>query len=68
VYPSALALGDGDRKEAEDLAFAVVAIAHGYAMLLLSGTFGPVDDAVEETVARASRAAQDLVRGRLIGS
>ena len=66
VYPSALALGD--REEAEELALAVVAIAPGYAMLLLSGTFGPVDDAVEETVARSSRAAQDLVRGRLIGS
>jgi hypothetical protein len=51
VYPPALALGDGDRKEAEELALAVVAVAHGYAMILLSGTFGPVDDAVEETLA-----------------
>ena len=64
VFRPAVELCGGDAGEAEALAVAIAAIAHGYSMFLLDGTFGAVDDAADEVVARASRAVLDLVRGR----
>jgi AcrR family transcriptional regulator len=54
----------GDDNAAEDLAFAVVATAHGHAMLLVDKAFGDSENAVEAAVAKASNATLALVSGR----
>lgn len=56
-------LSDGDELS-EDLAGAVEATAHGYAMLLLDGSFGHGAEAVEHAADRAARATLALVAGR----
>jgi AcrR family transcriptional regulator len=57
-------LSHGEKDTGEDLALAIAAAAHGLAVLLLAGAFGPVADAVDDVAARASGAALALVRGR----
>jgi AcrR family transcriptional regulator len=49
--------------DADELAIAVEAAAHGYATLLLDGAFGPREAAVELASERAARAAQALALG-----
>lgn len=61
---SVLALSNGDEAAARDLTTAVEATAHGHAMLLLDGDFGPGRGAVEDAADRAARATLALVRGR----
>ena len=46
--------------DAADLAFSVVASAHGYATLLLEGTFGAPETALAATIERAEAAARKL--------
>jgi AcrR family transcriptional regulator len=58
------ALTDGDVSATDDLATAVEAGAHGHAMLLLDGSFGDGDCAVEEAAERAAGATLALVEGR----
>jgi len=60
----ATSLFDGDEQAGEALALAVLATAHGHAMLLLDGAFGPDTDAVGQAMARAHAAALGLVSGR----
>lgn len=55
------AVADGDRDE---LATAIEAAAHGYAMLLLDGSFGRGMQAAEVAAAKAARATLALVEGR----
>ena len=62
-YASIGSLADGDVAR-EELAIAVEAAAHGYAMLLLDGSFDPSDDAIEAAAARAGRAVSALVESR----
>jgi AcrR family transcriptional regulator len=64
LLDSVCALSNGDEAAARDLATAVEATAHGHAMLLLDGDFGPGRRAVEEAADRAARATLALVRGR----
>ena len=51
----------------DELAVAVEAVAHGYAMLLLDGAFGPLEAAVELASERAARATRALVLGLTSG-
>jgi AcrR family transcriptional regulator len=53
-----------DQTEADDLATAIEATAHGHAVLLLDGDFGPGREGVEEAADRAERATLALVYGR----
>jgi AcrR family transcriptional regulator len=55
---------DGDAVEAEALSDAIEASAHGYAMLLTDGEYGPGADVVGATAARATAAARALIAGR----
>ena len=57
------ALADRDT-EADDLAAAVEATAHGHAMLMLDGRFGQGPGASEEAAERAALATLALVEGR----
>jgi AcrR family transcriptional regulator len=59
-----LAVCDGDAAEAEALADAVEATAHGYAMLLTDGEYGTGPDAVNAAAAKAIASAQALIAGR----
>jgi AcrR family transcriptional regulator len=54
----------GGAAPSEDLATAVEAVAHGHAMLLLDGSFGQGDQAVELAAERAARATLALVESR----
>jgi hypothetical protein len=58
------AVAGADAPAAESLAAAVEAAAHGYAMLLLDGSFGAPDEAVEQAAGRAGRTTLALVEGR----
>jgi AcrR family transcriptional regulator len=49
---------------ADDLAIAVEATAHGYALLLLDGDFGETGEATELAAERAARATLALVESR----
>jgi hypothetical protein len=49
---------------ADDLSAAVEAVAHGHAMLLLDGSYGPRAEAVDPAAERAARATLALVAGR----
>jgi AcrR family transcriptional regulator len=57
------ALSDAETP-ADELARAVEASAHGFAMLLLDGSYGTGDDAIETAAERAARAVLALVEGR----
>jgi hypothetical protein len=55
---------DGDAAEAEALADAVEASAHGYATLLIDGEYGEGPDAVNAAAAKATASARALIAGR----
>jgi AcrR family transcriptional regulator len=55
---------EGDTAEADALADAVEATAHGHAMLLIDGEYGPGPDAVDAAVAKVIASAQALIAGR----
>jgi AcrR family transcriptional regulator len=55
---------DGDAVAAEALSDAIEASAHGYAMLLTDGEYGPGADVVGAAAARATAAARALIAGR----
>ena len=55
---------DGDAAVANDLADAVEATAHGYAMLLIDGEYGEGLDAVNAAAAKAIASARALIAGR----
>ncbi|HEY2550430.1 MAG TPA: TetR/AcrR family transcriptional regulator [Streptosporangiaceae bacterium] len=57
-------VGDDEPAQAEDLAIAVEATAHGHAALLLDGDFGTDGDAVAQAADRAGRATLALVASR----
>jgi AcrR family transcriptional regulator len=50
--------------DAADLSAAVEAVAHGHAMLLLDGSYGPRTEAIDPAAERAARATRALVEGR----
>lgn len=54
----------GDPAAAEALAAAAEATAHGYAMLLLDGSYGQGTDAVRTASGQAARAVLALIHGR----
>jgi AcrR family transcriptional regulator len=58
------ALSGGPGPAAGELASALEATAHGHAMLLLDGTFGPVPDAAEAAAGQATAATRALITGR----
>jgi AcrR family transcriptional regulator len=58
------ALPDCGETASENLATAVEAAAHGHAMLLLDGSFGQGNEAVELAAERAARATLALVESR----
>jgi AcrR family transcriptional regulator len=58
------ALPDPSETASEELATAIEATAHGYAMLLLDGGFGQGNEAVELAAERAARASLALVESR----
>jgi AcrR family transcriptional regulator len=58
------ALPDCGESASEDVAMAIEAAAHGYAMLLLDGSFGEGPEAVELAAERSARATLALVEGR----
>jgi AcrR family transcriptional regulator len=55
---------DGDATAANELADAVEATAHGYAMLLTDGEYGEGPDAVNAAAAKAVASARALIVGR----
>ena len=55
---------DGDAATASELADAVEATAHGYAMLLIDGEYGEGLDAVNAAAAKAISSARALIAGR----
>lgn len=57
-------LVDGDRAAAARLVSAVVAGAHGHAMLMLDGTFGSGRQAADAAAGQAAAAARALIIGR----
>lgn len=59
-----LALSPGGGAGADDLAAALEATAHGYAMLLLDSSPAPDEAAVEVAAQRAARAARALISSR----
>lgn len=58
------AVSGGDQSSSDDLATAVEAAAHGYAMMLLDGDFGDGDAAVSRAAERAAATTLALVEGR----
>jgi AcrR family transcriptional regulator len=54
----------GDAAEADALADAVEASAHGHAMLLVDGEYGNDPDAINAAAARATASARALIAGR----
>jgi AcrR family transcriptional regulator len=63
LSPSA-ALATGSQTAAARLASAIVATAHGHAMLMLDGTFGSGPDAVQAAAEQAAAATLALISGR----
>ncbi len=57
-------LTGGDQAAAARLVSVIVATAHGHAMLLLDGTFGPGQEAAEAAARQAATAALALIAGR----
>jgi len=55
----------GDHAAAQALAEAAEATAHGYAMLLLDGSYGQGEDAVHTASGQAARAVLALIQGRV---
>jgi AcrR family transcriptional regulator len=55
---------DGDSAAANELADAIEATAHGYAMLLIDGEYGEGPDAVDTAAAKAIASARALIAGR----
>jgi AcrR family transcriptional regulator len=55
---------DGDAAEADALADAVEASAHGYATLLIDGEYGEGPDTVNAAAAKATASARALIAGR----
>jgi AcrR family transcriptional regulator len=60
----AIALAGGDEAAGARLGSAVVATAHGHAMLLLDGTFGTGPPAATAAAGQAEAAARALIDGR----
>jgi hypothetical protein len=60
----AITLADRDATAAARLSSAVVATAHGHALLLLDGTFGTGPAAATAAAAQAEAAARALIAGR----
>lgn len=60
----ASALCDGDEQATEDLALAVVAIAHGHATLLVDGALGRGPTAVTTAATRAADTTRAYLAGR----
>jgi AcrR family transcriptional regulator len=60
----ATALANGDEPAAARLTSAIVATAHGHAMLMLDGTFGSGPEAVEAAAGQAAAATLALIAGR----
>ena len=60
----AIALAGGDEAAGARLGSAVVATAHGHAMLLLDGTFGTGPPAATDAAGQAEAAARALIDGR----
>jgi AcrR family transcriptional regulator len=63
LSPSA-ALATGSQAAAARLASAIVATAHGHAMLMLDGTFGSGPGAVQAAAEQAAAATLALISGR----
>jgi len=61
---TAAGLADGDEPATAQLALAIVATAHGHAMLMLDGTFGAGPQAVEAAANQAAAATLALIAGR----
>jgi AcrR family transcriptional regulator len=57
-------LADGDQATAARLVSAVVATAHGHAMLMLDGTFGSGRQAADTAAGQAAAATLALITGR----
>lgn len=57
MRPALLVCG-GDADAARELSLAVGAVAHGFAMMLLDGTFGPAEAGVDQVAARAANAVR----------
>ncbi len=57
-------LTNGSEPAAARLASAIVATAHGHAVLMLDGTFGTGHHAAETAAEQAAAATQALIRGR----
>lgn len=60
----AAALCDGDEQATEDLALAVVAIAHGHATLLIDGALGRAGATAESAATRAADTTRAYLAGR----
>ena len=58
------ALSGGDEDAAQALGYAVIATAHGYAVLLQDGAFGHTDDATDLAAEAATKTTQALIAGR----
>ena len=54
----------GDDEEARELLLTVAALAHGHAVFLLERAFGPVEQALPQTLARVEAAVRALLAGR----
>jgi AcrR family transcriptional regulator len=54
----------GDDAEAHELLLTVAALAHGHAVFLLERAFGPVEQALPQTLVRVEAAVRALLAGR----
>jgi AcrR family transcriptional regulator len=63
LFPAAK-LAEGDQAATARLASAIVATAHGHAMLLLDGTFGSGRQAADTAAGQAAAATLALITGR----
>ncbi|HTX26052.1 MAG TPA: helix-turn-helix domain-containing protein [Streptosporangiaceae bacterium] len=63
LFPAA-ELTDGDQAAAARLVSAIVATAHGHAMLMLDGTFGSGHQAADAAARQAATATVALITGR----
>jgi hypothetical protein len=63
LFPAA-ELAEGDQAAAARLVSAIVATAHGHAMLMLDGTFGSGQQAADAAARQAATATLALITGR----
>jgi AcrR family transcriptional regulator len=63
LFPAA-ELAEGDQAAAARLVSAIVATAHGHALLMLDGTFGSGQQAVDAAARQAATATLALITGR----